>query len=138
MNARAKPSPFNRDGGIWNPNDFVDWTGKLPSFHFEWREPGKKKGEKLPPNRRKKRRKLCIPNRAMRLRCTSASNVHLEMAIDLMGDESDGSDNYTLRRLPSATGCVSGSNHFKNAAAHIGKEVLLRHGFCSCVPKRRP
>lgn len=33
----------------FNPNDLVDRTGVLPSFYFEWREPGKKKGEKVPP-----------------------------------------------------------------------------------------
>jgi hypothetical protein len=134
MNAIAKPSSFKETELGFDPNDLVDWTGKLPSFHFEWREPGKKKGEKLPPNRKKKRRKLCIPNRAMRLRCTSFFKVHLEMAIDLMGDESDGSDNYTLRRLPSATGCVSGSNHFKNSAAHISKKFFYVTDFAHAYP----
>lgn len=134
MAIRAKKAPSQqKELTGWNPNDLVDKAGELPSFYLEWREPGKKKGEKLPPQRRKKRRLLSIPNHSM-IALHKLFKTHLEAAIDRMGDGSDGSDNYTLRRLPSATGCVLGSNHYKNAEAHAKKKFFYITDFANAYP----
>jgi len=130
-----KPPSKQKELAGWNPNDLVDKAGQLPSFHFDWKEPGKKKGEKVPPQRKKKRRLLSIPNRAMRA-LHKLFGTHLEAAIDLMGNDNEGSDNYTLRRLPSATGCVRGSNPYKNAAKHFkdGGRYLVSFDFSNAYP----
>jgi hypothetical protein len=136
MATRAKKAPSKEKELVgWNPNDLVDKAGQLPSFYLEWREPGKKKGEKVPPQRKKKRRLLSIPNRSMRA-LHKLFGTHLEAAIDLMGDDNEGSDNYTLRRLPSATGCVRGSNPYKNAAQHFkdGERYLVSFDFSNAYP----
>jgi hypothetical protein len=133
MAPQAMQTPSQKELQDFNPNDLVDRTGQLPFFHFEWKEPGKKKGEKVPPQRKKKRRQLSIPNRAM-IALHKLFRVHLEVAIAQMGDESASSDNYPLRRIPSATGCVPGSNHFKNSLAHKGKRFYYVTDLKSAYP----
>lgn len=134
MATKAKNAPSKQKGLVgFNPNDLVDKAGVLPSFHLDWREPGKKKGEKLPPQRRKKRRLLSIPNRPM-VMLHKLFKTHLDAAIDRMGDGNEGSDNYTLRRLLSSTGCVTGSNHYKNAELHIKKKFFYITDFTNAYP----
>ena len=130
--AKAQATP-SRESSEFNPHDLIDKAGKIPSFHFEWREPGKKKNEKRPPKRQKKRRQLSIPNQSM-IALQKLFRVHLEAAIDRMGDGNNGSENFTLRRLPSSTGCVLGSNHFKNSASHASKRFFYITDFKDAYP----
>lgn len=132
MAIRAKPAP-SRTSAEWNPNDLVDRTGRPPSFHFDWKEPGKEKGVKLPPQRRKKRRLVCSPNHEMR-NLHKLFGMHLENAIERMGEDNNGKENFTLRKLPSATGCVRGSNHYKNCALHMDKQYDYITDFKDAYP----
>lgn len=76
---------------------------------------------------------LCIPNNAMK-RLHALFKTHLEEAINRMGEGNGGKDNYTLRKLPSATGCVLGSNHFKNVAKHLHKRFVYTTDFKDAYP----
>lgn len=134
MATRAKRIPSEeKELRDFNPNDLVDRMGQLPSFFIGWKEPGKKKGEKLPPQRRKKRRLISIPNRAM-TGLHKLFKTHVEDAIGRMGDGNGGKDNFTLRKFPSATGCVSGSNYFKNGAMHADKRFFYITDFEDAYP----
>lgn len=137
MAIRAKPAPSRPKDLVdfmqFNPNDLVDRTGKLPSFFFKWREPGKKKGEKTPSQRRRKRRLMSIPSREMH-NLHDLFKVHLEIAIDRMGQGNDNKDNYTLRKFPSATGCVRNSNHFKNGSLHAKNRFFYITDFKDAYP----
>jgi hypothetical protein len=75
-------------------------VGGQPLINFEWREVHGKK------------RLIGVPNRSMRLLHRQFGH-YLRQCI-----EATGSAGYGFRRLPSATGCVRGSNPIQNALHH--------------------
>ncbi len=100
----------------WNPLDLVQEAGERPSFYFKWGNPSEKTSSGAPavPRKQKKKRRLIgSPNPAMERLHTLFKN-ELEKAIERMGRE----NTYTLRYLPSSTGCVPGSNQLKNIKRH--------------------
>jgi hypothetical protein len=94
------------------PEEFLATLTGEPDFDFRWGHPKEKKGEPLPAKLRGKRRLIGHPNDAMRA-AHAAFKRHLAHWLSLMGD-----DGKYLVRLPSATGCVAGSNPIANALRH--------------------
>lgn len=109
-------------------SSFVTNTGGHPSFHFEWKDPKQKNGEKIPKKLRSKRRFIGIPNREMELLHKSFGE-YLRERIDSMGKEGR-----VLINLPSSTGCVIDSNHFINASKHLNGKFFYITDFSHAYP----
>lgn len=114
----------------FNPLDLIQMAGPNPSFSFSWESP-----KSSSPSDKKKRRMISRPNADMR-RLHSVYKKHLENAITAMGKEGT----YGLRFLPSATGCVTGSNPLINAKMHEDSEFFyvtdLRNAYPSVDLRR--
>lgn len=131
--AKTPPSVTKAVEEEWDPRSLIVMAGSnSPSFHFEWREPGKK-GKHIPEQRRRKRRLIGIPNKSMRNLHTIFKRFLVE-AINRMGVGNNNKENYTLRRLPSSTGCVADSNHYINARKHVGRRFSYITDFRDAYP----
>lgn len=127
-----------QEKGEFNPLDLINTTGLRPSFSFKWGDPGEKKENIFASTSRrpkKKRRMISRPNGDMRL-LHQMFGEHLHDAIETMGEKGT----YGLRFLPSATGCVIGSNPLINAKKHENSEFFyitdLRNAYPSIDLKR--
>lgn len=104
-------------------------TGLNPSFTFKWGDPGEKNGIALPKSRKKKRRMISRPNADMRI-LHKMFEEHLQEAIQKMGREKT----YGIRYLPTATGCVKGSNPLLNIKHHERSEFFYITDFREAYP----
>lgn len=88
---------------VSTPLEYAKIVGGRPCIDFSWREDGGGK-----------RRLIGNPNKATR-RLHALLEAEIKTFVKRMGDD----ENYPLRRLPSSTAFVRGSNHLKNALKHI-------------------
>ena len=117
----------------FNPLSLIPMAGKNPSFDFVWKDVSQKAGEHVPTQRRKKRRLIGRPNSVMK-RLHQLFNEYLEKAINDIGTNEKDKESYTLRKMPSATGCVPGSNPYVNAKKHIGRRFCYITDFADAYP----
>lgn len=114
----------------FNPLTLIEMAGPNPSFSFSWESP-----KSSSPSDSKKRRMISRPNSDMK-RLHNLYEEHLKRAITAMGKE----ETYGLRFLPSATGCVTGSNPLINAKMHEHSEFFyitdLRNAYPSIDLRR--
>lgn len=104
---------------VESPLQYASMVGGRPHISFYWK-PGK--------NGNKKRRLIGNPNKPTRV-LHELFGWYVRRGIDAMGK-----DNYTLRRLPSSTGFVKGSNPLKNAQKHIEGRFFYTTDIWSAYP----
>lgn len=102
-----KVPPLKEESAIFDPLSLLSEISSMPVFHTRWEKVGEK------------RRLISNPNGPMR-RLHELFKRELSHAIWKIGEQYGSSENYTLRKLPSATGSVPSSNHFVNAEMHMG------------------
>ena len=98
--------------------EFLGPLGGIPNMHFFWKQ-FHKKGDRL----------VGRPNKPMRA-------LHLLLGERIRdGIMSTGSIGYGVRKLPSATGCVVGSDHMRNAQKFVQGRFFyitdLKHAYPS-------
>jgi hypothetical protein len=94
------PQPIHLD-----PHALLEFVGGRPEIAFAWR-----------PDTNGKRRLIGNPNKASR-------NLHLLFGQAIRNNiEALGEVAHRLKRFPSATGCVQGSNPVKNILKHKGSQ----------------
>lgn len=108
MRQAANMTPLESSIKIESPMQFARIVGGRPQIEFAWRLDGGGK-----------RRLIGNPNKPMR-KLHELFKQYLLVGIDAMGTDA----NYPLRRLPSSTAFVKGSNPHKNADKHRGNRYL--------------